>query len=149
MVVALAFAVPIGVLESVAGVLPFVLFGLVLLNILTRFLAHRAHVQQATAGSDDEELSRYLPHEATTVSLLVGSFLFTIVEPNGGVVLSVLVLAMFLSDFFEYESRKVEARNNMTVERPKSALAASLLVFLYAGFESVFFLVAPLWNSIV
>lgn len=149
MVVALAFAVPIGALESLAGVLPYVVFGLAVLNILTRFLAHRSHVRQAAASTDDEELSRYLPHEATTILLLLGSFLFTITEPSGGVVLSVLVLGLFLSDFFEYESRKVEARNDMTIERPKSALAASVLVFLYAGFESLFFVIQPLWEAVV
>ena len=149
MAVLLAFAVPVETLEAIAGVLPFVLFGLVLANVATRLLAHRSHVRQANAGDDDEALSRYLPHEATNVALLVGSFLYTVVEPHGGVVLTVLVLGMFLSDFFEYESRKVEARNGLTIERPKSALAASLLVFLYAGFQSLFFVVQPLWNAVV
>ena len=149
MVTPLAFAVPVGALEAVAGVLPFVLFGLVVLNVLTRFLAHRKHVQQAREGTDDEAMSRYLPHETTNGALLLGSFLFAVVEPHGGVVLAVLVLGMFLSDFFEYESRCVEARNDMTVERPKSALAASVLVFLYAGFQSLFFVVQPLWEAVV
>ncbi|MFB6193658.1 MAG: hypothetical protein ABEI75_01215 [Halobaculum sp.] len=149
MVTPLAFAVPVGALEAVAGLLPFVLFGLVIANFVTRFLAHRAHVRQAREGTDDEALSRYLPHEVTNVTLLLGSLLFTVVEPHGGVVLSVLVLGMFLSDFFEYESRKVEARNDMAVERPKSALAASVLVFLYAGFQSLFFVIQPLWNAVV
>lgn len=147
--VPLAFPFPVGVLESVSGVIPYVVMGLVLVNLLTRFLAHRTHVEQAKAGDDDEELSRYLPHEATNVLLLVVSLAFMIVEPHGGMVMSVLVLGLFLTDFFEYESRRVEARNGLEVEQPKGALVAAGLVLLYAGFQSLFFLVQPIWNAIV
>jgi hypothetical protein len=122
---------------------------LVVVNLITRLLAHRNHVQQAAAGDDDEELSRYLPHELTNVSLLVASFAFMVVEPHGGMVMSALVLGLFLTDFFEYEARRVEARNDMEIERPKSALVASMLVVLYAGFQSLFFLIQPIWNAVV
>jgi hypothetical protein len=64
-------------------------------------------------------------------------------------VLSVLVVGTVLADFFEFESRKVEARNDMTIERPKSALTGSLLVLLYAGYQSVFFVIQPVWSAIV
>ncbi|MEZ3116770.1 hypothetical protein RYH80_12700 [Halobaculum sp. MBLA0147] len=147
--VPLAFPFPVGALESVSGQLPYVVMALVVVNFVTRFLAHRTHVAQAAAGDDDEELSRYRPHEASNVLLLLASLAFLVVEPHGGMVMSVLVLGLFLTDFFEYESRRVEARNDLTVEQPKSSLVASGLVFLYAGFQSLFFVVQPIWNAIV
>ncbi len=147
--VPLAFPFPVSALESVSGLLPPLVMALVVVNLITRLLAHRNHVQQAAAGDDDEELSRYLPHELTNISLLVASFAFMVVEPHGGMVMSALVLGLFLTDFFEYEARRVEARNDMEIERPKSALVASMLVVLYAGFQSLFFLIQPIWNAVV
>ena len=147
--VPLAFPFPVGALESVSEALPYVVMGLVVANLVTRFLAHRSHVRQAQAADGDEGLSRYLPHEATNVALLLSSFAFMVVAPHGGMVMSALVLGLFLTDFFEYEARRVEARNDMTVEQPKGSLVASLLVFLYAGFQSLFFLIQPIWSSIV
>jgi ABC-type Fe3+ transport system permease subunit len=147
--VPLAFPFPVGALEAVSGTIPSVVLVLVLLNLVTRLQAHRVHVRQAREGDDDEELSRYGPHEASNLLLLLASFAFTVVEPHGGIVLTSLVLGTFLTDFFEFESRKVEARNGLKIERPKSSIAASTLVVLYAGFQSVFFLIEPLWNAIV
>ena len=147
--VPLAFPFPVGALESVSGVIPYVVMGLVVANLVTRFLAHRSHVRQANAGDGDEAMSRYLPHEVTNVALLLSSLAFMVVAPHGGMVMSALVLGLFLTDFFEYEARCVEARNDMTVEQPKGSLVASALVFLYAGFQSLFFLVQPVWNAVV
>lgn len=147
--VPLEFLVPLGGLAAFERPLTFVILVVVLANLATRFVAYRTHLQQAEAGDGDEALARYLPHEATNLLLLVLSFLFMIVEPHGGMVLSVLVVGAVLSDFFEFEARRVEARNDMELERPKSALVASVLVVLYAGFQSLFFLVEPLWNAIV
>jgi hypothetical protein len=115
----------------------------------TRFLAHRTHVQQAKEGEDDEELSRYAPHTATTVLLVLASFAFLVVAPHGGMVMSVLVLGVFMADFFEFESRKVEARNALEMERPKAALTASFIALLYASFQSLFFVIEPIWTAIV
>lgn len=147
--VPLAFPFPVSALESVSGTIPYVVMGLVVANLLTRFLAHRRHVEQAQTGDGDEAMSRFLPHEVTNVALLLASFAFLVVEPHGGMVLSALVLGLFLTDFFEYEARCVEARNNMTVEQPKGSLVAAALVFLYAGFQSLFFLIEPIWNGLV
>jgi hypothetical protein len=147
--VPLAFPVPVGALESVSGAIPSVVLALVLVNMITRYLAHQKHVQQAAAGDDDEELSRYVPHELMNVTLLLASLAYTVVAPHGGIVMSTLVLGLFLTDFFEYEARRVEARNNMEIEQPKGSLVASGLVILYAGFQSLFFIVEPLWSSIV
>ena len=83
------------------------------------------------------------------VLLIVLSFAFMIVEPHGGMVLSVLVIGMVISDFFEYESRRVEARNNLEMDKPNSAIVASVLVIAYASYQALFFLVEPLWRSIV
>lgn len=144
----LQFLVPIHWLESYADALGYLILLVALLNVGTRFLAHRKHLRQAEEG-DDDALEHYLPHTATTVALVLLSFAFMIVEPHGGMVLSVLVLAVFFADFFEFEARLVEVRNKMEVERPKAGIAASALVILYAGYLTVFSFVAPYWNSIV
>lgn len=142
----LQFLAPVEVLEAAAAWLPFVVLALVALNLGTRFLAHRHHRSQAVA---DEELTRYVPHVASTAGLIGASFLFTVVEPHGGIVLSTLVLGAFVADFFEFEARRVEARNEMTVERPKAALTVSALVVLYSAYQALFFVIEPLWSSVV
>jgi hypothetical protein len=143
----LQFLVPVDGLLAVEGLLPYVALVFVLANMVTRLLGHRSYVAQAAGDGDD--LSRYLPHTVTSVALLLASFAYMIVAPHGGMVLSVLVVGTVLADFFEFESRRVEVRNDMTLERPKSALTGSLLVLLYAGYQSVFFVVQPVWNAIV
>jgi hypothetical protein len=37
----------------------------------------------------------------------------------------------------------------MTFERPKGAVAASVLALLYAGYQSLFVFIEPLWNAVV
>lgn len=145
----LEFLVPVGALEAVSGVLPFVVLAVVLANLLTRALAQRSYVGGADEGEDDEAVSRYLPHEATNVLLVLLAFAMTVVQPHGGLVLATLVVGLFVSDFFEFEARRVEARNGMEVEKPKSAIFASALVFAYAAFQALFFLVAPYWGQVV
>ena len=145
----LQFLVPLDPLVAAESVIPFVILALVVANMVTRLLAHRAHVRQAEEGDDDELLSRYTPHSVTTVLLVLASFAFLIVAPHGGMVMTVLVLGVFLADFFEFESRRVEARNEMEMERPKAAVTASLVALLYAGFQSLFFIVEPIWTTIV
>jgi hypothetical protein len=145
----LQFLVPLDPLVAAESVIPFVVLALVVANMVTRLLAHRAHVRQAEEGDDDELLSRYTPHSVTTVLLVLASFAFLIVAPHGGMVMTVLVLGVFLADFFEFESRRVEARNKMEMERPKAAVTASLVALLYAGFQSLFFIVEPIWTTIV
>jgi hypothetical protein len=85
----------------------------------------------------------------TTVLLVLASFAFLVVAPHGGMVMSVLVLAIFLADFFEFESRKVEARNELEMERPKAAVTASVVALLYAGYQTLFFVIEPVWSAIV
>jgi hypothetical protein len=142
----LQFLVPLGPLAAAETALAYVVLALVLANLVTRLLAHRSHVAQVDR---DETPTRYLPHVASSVALLLASLAYLVAAPHGGMVLSVLVVATLLADLFEFESRQVEARNGLPVERPKSALTGSLLVLLYAGYQSVFFVVQPVWSALV
>ncbi|GAB6863100.1 hypothetical protein ACFR97_05245 [Haloplanus litoreus] len=143
----LQFVVPVGALDALEPYIAHVVLALVVVNMLTRIRAHSVHAGQVEDGAD--ELSRYTPHSLSTIALVLASFVFLLVEPHGGMVMSVLVVGLFLTDFFEFESRQVEARNDMTFERPKGAVAASLLALLYAGYQSLFIFVQPVWNAIV
>lgn len=143
----LQFAVPIGVLDALEPYIAHVVLALVLVNMFTRIRAHAVHERRVEDGA--EELSRYTPHSATTFALVLASFVFLLVEPHGGMVMSVIAVGLLLTDFFEFESRQVEARNDMTFERPKGAVAASLLALLYAGYQSLFVFIEPIWSAIV
>lgn len=145
----LQFLVPLDALEALAPVLPLVVFGFVVLNLLTRVLQHRKHASKADDG-DDDAIQRWLPHTLTTLGMVLASFLFMIVEPHGGMVMSVLALAVFVSDFFEFEARRVEVRSkSKELERPTAAIGASVFALLYAGYQSFFFLIEPVWNSVI
>lgn len=129
-------------------IIEYVLLVLVLANMATRYMAHRANVRDAREEGP-EAVTRRPVHEITSVLLVLGSFYFLTLQHHAGMVLSVLVLGLFITDFFEIEARKVEAEEERPLDRPKAALAASVLVLLYAAYLSVFFLVEPLWNSVV
>jgi len=120
-------------------VIEAVLLVLVLANFLTRMRAHARHKSQASEGA--EAISRFLPHEVTNVLLVLGSLYYLTLEAHAGMVMSVLVLAMFISDFFEFEARKVEARREIELDRPKGAIAAAMLVLAYAAYQALFFLI--------
>jgi hypothetical protein len=137
--------VEIGIAEVL--VIEALLLALVVLNFVTRKLAHDRHVEQANEGA--EAVSRFLPHEATNVLLLVGSFYYMTASYHGGFVLSVLVVGLVLTDFFEFEARKAEARRGVDLERPKGALAAALLVLAYAGYQTFFFLLKGPVSAII
>jgi hypothetical protein len=125
----------------------YVLVVLAVANVVTRGLSHRSNVKQAHEGANSIE--QHPAHIATTLLLILGSFYLGTVELHSGMVLSVLVVGMFITDFFELEARRVEARNDRAIGRPNGAIAASVLVVLYAAYLSVFFVIAPLWNAIV
>jgi hypothetical protein len=138
-----------GPLDSLlSGVIREVLLVIVVANFVTRFLAHRRHVSQYESGGA-EAISRYLPHVASNLLLVLSSFYFMTVQHHGGMVMSVLVLGLFLTDFFEFESRKVEARREIPLERPKGSLVASLLVFMYAFYQALFWVIAGPWSALV
>ena len=133
--------------DLLAPVIEWVVLALVVANVATRAIAHRTHVRQADDG--DEAISRHPAHQAVTVLLMLASFYFATVDYHGGMVLSTLVLGMLITDFFEFEARKVEARENRPIERPKGSLVASLLVAAYVGYQTLFFVVEPLWRAVV
>jgi hypothetical protein len=143
----LEFLVPLDFLDAVEPYIVHIILVLVLANMVTRLLAYNSHVREAEDGDDD--VSRYAPHTATMVLLILASFTYLIIHPHGGMVMSALVVGVFLADFFEFEARKVEARNNLEIERPKGAVVASLLLLLYAAFQSLFFIVKPFWQMVI
>lgn len=143
----LEFLVPFEALEVVEPYITHVILALVLANMVTRAIAHSRHAKQADDG--DDAITRFLPHTATTVLLLLSSFLYLLLHPHGGMVMSALVLGVFVTDFFEFEARRVEASNDLAFERPKSAIVASLLLLLYASYQSLFFLIKDYWQMVV
>jgi hypothetical protein len=138
-----------GPLDAALGdVMAWVVLALAVINIGTRLVAHRRHVKQAEEGGA-EAISRHPVHQASLVLLVLASFYYTTLHQHGGVVVSTLVAGVFLSDFFEFEARKVEARRGIELERPKGAIAGSILVLLYAAYQTLFFIVEPVWTAIV
>ncbi|MFT4949962.1 MAG: hypothetical protein ACI9CA_002105 [Natronomonas sp.] len=133
-----------GVLGAEVGigevlVVEVLLLVLVVGNFLTRFLAHSRHRHQAEDGP--EAVSRVLPHEVANVVLIVVSLYYLTLDAHAGMVMSVLVLTLFLTDFFEFEARKAEARRDVPLDRPKGALAAGVVAFAYAAYQVVFFII--------
>ncbi len=120
---------------------------LVLANFATRKAAHDRHRSQAEEGA--EAITRFLPHETLNVVLVLGAFYYMTVDHHPGMVLSVLVLGLFLADFFEFEARKVEARRGIPLDQPKGAITASMLVLAYASFQALFFIVEGPFDAVV
>lgn len=127
----------------------YVVLALVVVNFGTRFFAQRSYRKQAKSDDHDEYLSRSIVHEVSNVLLVLASFYYLTLHHHAGIVLSSLVLGLFLTDFFEFEAREVELRNGEKLSNPNGALVASFVVFLYAGYLSLFFLVKPLWDSVI
>jgi ABC-type transport system involved in cytochrome c biogenesis permease subunit len=137
-----------GPVDTLVGpYIEYIILVLVLANIGARALEYSQHVSQAEEG--DEAITRGAPRVATNALLVVTSFYYMTLHAHAGMVMSVLVLGMVITDVFEFESRKVEARQGWDLDRPMGAIGASVLVFLYAAFQSLFFLVAPIWDAIV
>ena len=144
----LSFLVPLGWIESVGPIIPLAILTLAVANMGTRLLSHRKHRQQAV-DSDADSLDRYTPHVFTTTGLVILGMLFTLYKPISGMIMMIPVIGLFITDFFEYESRAVEARNDMTFERPKAGIAISLLVLVYAAYYSLPFLYKPLLDALL
>lgn len=138
-----------GPLDRLLGpYIEYVLLFMIVSNMLTRKLANDSYRDQV-AEEGAEALSRHPLHVASTWGLILASFYYTTLHHHGGIVMTTLVLGLFLTDFFEFESRRVEAAEDLNMERPKAAIVASIVVLLYAAYQSVFFLVAPVWNAVV
>lgn len=137
-----------GPLDAVLGqgdVMVYVLLVLVLVNMVTRKLANDRHRRQA----DDDEIERWLPHEATNVLLVLGSFYYLTLHHHSGIIVAALAITVYVADIFEFEARAVEVRNDMPVEQPAGSIAASVLTLLYVGYLSLFFVIAPVWNQLI
>lgn len=145
---ALQFLVPLGWIETIGPMLPIAILTLAVGNIITRLLSHRTHKQQLEAG-DDAALSRYPPHVFTTNGLVILGLVFTLYRPTSGMILMIPVIGVFITDFFEYESREVEARNDLEFERPKAGIAVSLLVLVYAAYYGLPFLYEPVLDALL
>jgi hypothetical protein len=145
-----------GPLDTVLGseapggalVIEYVLFALVLANFGTRLLAHRRHESQYEEGGA-EAIRRHPAHVATNILLVITAFFYMTIAYHGGMVMSVLVLGAVVTDFFEFESRKVEARRDIPLERPNGALVAVLLVFMYAGYQALFWVIKAPWSAVI
>lgn len=119
-------------------VIEVILLGLVVLNIAARALAHRRHRSQAEDG-DDDALTRHPLHVATNVGLVLGSFYYLTVHHHAGMVAAVIAIFILLTDVFEFESRTVEVRRDIELERPKAAIGASIVALLYVGYVTFFY----------
>jgi hypothetical protein len=130
-----------------APVLEYLLLVLVLANMGARAAEYSQHRRQAREGAD--AITRHPARVATTMLLMVLSFYLATVSYEAGMVTSTLVVGMAITDLFEFESRKVEARRDIPLEQPKGAIAASVFVLLYVAYNALFFLVADLWSAVV
>jgi hypothetical protein len=130
-----------------APYIEYAVLAMVVLNFISRRVAHSAHERQAEEGV--EALSRHPFHSFTSWGLVLLSFYLLTLQHHAGIVLSALAVGTFLADFFEFEARKVEVREGKDLEAPKGALVAATLTLLYSGYLSVFFLIKPFWSSIV
>lgn len=138
-----------GPLDAVfAPYVEYAVFVLVLVTFVTRRLETKTNREQASEG-DADALSRHPVHWVAVWGLVLMSFYYLTLHHHAGIVLSTLVVGMFITDFFEFEVRKVNVREGRDIERPDSAIVAATLVFLYSAFLSVFFLVDQYWNLIV
>jgi hypothetical protein len=146
----LQFAVPIGALDAVGPILPFAILILLVVNLLTRYIQHKNHRVQAAIAEDDAAIRRFAPHSFTTMGAVVLALAYLITAPHGGMIMTALVLAVLFTDLFEYEARLVEARSkSLEISTPTSALGATAVAILYAAYQAVFFLIEPIWSTIV
>ncbi|MFC3478679.1 DUF7313 family protein [Halobacterium litoreum] len=130
-----------------APYIEWALLAIVLLNFVSRRVAHGAHKRQAEDGAD--ALSRHPFHVFTLWGMVLLSFYYLTLHHHAGMVLSTLVLGTFITDIFEFEARKVEAREGHGIERPKGALLATTVTFLYVAFLSLFFVIQPYWTQVI
>jgi hypothetical protein len=138
-----------GPLDTLVGpYIEYVLLVLAIVSMVTRQIQHKSNVQQAESG-DDGDLERHPIHTATMAVLVLAAFYYTTLHHHGGIVLSTLVLGTFIADIFEFEARKVEVREGHEFDRPNGAIVTSVLVLLYAAYQSVFVFIQPLWKLIV
>ncbi len=128
-----------------APVIGYLVFLLVVINLITRYLAHQKQI--SAASSEQLAVSRHSLHETSNVLLILASFYYLTLHHHSGIVLTILVLGVVITDLFEFEARNVEARNDFDFEPPKGAILISILVFFYAAYI-VFLPAGPIGNLI-
>lgn len=132
----------------VAPYIAFVMLGLILVNMVGRGLEYRRIAAQAAEGGADA-ITRHPLRVATNFLLVLGGFYFLTVERHAGMIVTLFVVGVFLTDFFEFEARKVEARQGWDIERPWGAIGASAFALMYIAYQALFFLVEPYWSAVV
>lgn len=126
-----------GPLDALHSQIRIVLLALVIINMVTRFLAHRRHVGQYEEGGADA-ITRWIPHEVSNALLVLAAFYLLTIDHHPGIIMSVLVVGMVVTDFFEFEGRKVEARSEISLDKPKAAIGAWVLAALYVVYQLLF-----------
>lgn len=134
--------------QLLAPYIDFVLLGLLLVNMAGRALEFRQLKQQTEEG-DWTDMTRHPLRFGSSLLLVLGSFYYLSLHHHAGMVFSILVLGIFITDLFEFESRQVEVRQGWELERPKGSIAASVLALLYILFQTLFFVVEPVWSAVV
>lgn len=125
-------------------VVEILLVALVLANMAARARAHFSHVSQVERARTDDDLepdaaiSRDLGHVLTNLLLVLGAFYYTTLSYHAGMVASVLVIGLLITDIFEFESRKVEARRDLDLDPPRAAVAGSVLALVYLVYVTLF-----------
>jgi hypothetical protein len=110
-------------------------------------LAHRRHVHQyENEGADAVE--RFTLHTASNVLLFLGAVYYTTVRFEAGTIVMFLVIGVVITDFFEFESRKAEARTDRSLDLPKGAVAAWAVAAIYIGYKALRFIVDPVWGVV-
>ena len=131
-----------------APVLIYVILALVVVNIASRALEYRQITDQADQGEADEAVSRNVVRVVTNFLLVVAAFYFMTIDRHTGMVLSLFAVGLFLADFFEFEARRVEVRQEWAIERPWGSIGGSLLVLAYVVYQilATYF---PFWNVVI
>ncbi len=136
----------LGPIDLLAPVIEYVVFVLIVANMGTRHLQHRRH--KAQYERDASALTRHPIHLASNLLLILATFYLLSVDYHGGIILSVLVIGLVITDFFEFESRQVELRIGETLDVPKAAIFASGLTLLYAAYVAFFHVLEPAWRVV-
>lgn len=141
-----------GPIDTLLGpIAEWVLLLLVAVNLVTRHRAHAHHRRLADADSevDPDEIGHTRPHLLSNLLLVLVSFYFMTVDVHYGTIVSVMAVALVLTDFFETESRRVELRTEQPLERPRASLVLSGILFVYVIYVSLFFIVEPAVRVVV
>ena len=130
-----------------APVIGYVMLVLIAVNVVARGIEFDRIAAQAEQGA--AAMSRHPLRVGTNFLLVVGAFYYLTVERHAGLIIALLVVTLFVTDFFEFEARKVEARQGLEIDRPWSAIGASSVALLYIAYQALFFLVKPYWSQVV